>query len=112
MAEPLIRPPDIEADITYLSTESGGRKSAVRSGYRPNHDFGLDGMLNDAHHEYAGVESVAPGQTARARIWLLAPDYQLGRLHPGFGFKVLEGAHVVAHAVIVSVLNTALRSGA
>lgn len=103
------RPPDIEADISFLGAESGGRSNAVRSGYRPNHDFGLDGMLNDAHHEYPGVESVAPGTTARAQLWLLAPAFQAGRLQPGFTFTVQEGLRVVAHGVIVEVINPALR---
>ena len=105
-------PPDIEADISFLSTEAGGKSNAVRSGYRPNHDFGLDGMLNDAHHEYIGVESVTPGTVARAQLWLLAPEYQAGRFSPGFKFVVQEGAHVVAHGVIVNVVNPALRASA
>ena len=105
-------PPDIEADISFLSTEAGGKSNSVRSGYRPNHDFGLNGMLNDAHHEYIGVESVAPGTTARAQLWLLAPEYQVGRLYPGFKFTVQEGPHVVAHGVIVNVVNPALQASA
>lgn len=103
-------PPDIEADISYLSTGSGGKSRSVRSGYRPNHDFGLAGILNDAHHEYVGVESVAPGTTARALLWLLAPEYQTGRFFPGFKFKVQEGNRVVAHGVIVNVVNPMLRA--
>ncbi len=101
--------PDIEADISFISTEAGGKTNAVRSGYRPQHDFGLDGMFNDAHHEYIGVESVPPGTTARAQLWLLAPEFQVGRLFPGFKFSVHEGVHVVAHGIIVSVVNPALR---
>lgn len=105
------QPPDIEADITYLSTEAGGKKNSVHSGYRPSHDFGIEGTFNDGHHEYA-VESIAPGGTARAEIWLLAPERQVGRFSPGFRFTVHEGAHLVAHGVIVNVINTALASRA
>jgi hypothetical protein len=36
-----VRPPDIEAEITYLPTAEGGRRSPAASGYRPTHDFGL-----------------------------------------------------------------------
>src|SRR4051794_11380480 len=53
-----IRPPDIEAEIRFISAEKGGRASAAISGYRPSHDFGHGGML-DAAHEYIGCESVA-----------------------------------------------------
>lgn len=106
------RAPDLEADITFLSTEAGGKRCATRSNYRPSHDFGLDGMLNDAHHEFVGCESVVPGETARSRLWLLAPEYQVGRFYPGFRFTVHEAHHLVAHGVIVSVVNPALRAGA
>ena len=105
-------PPDIEADITFLSTEHGGRSDPARSGYRPSHDFGVDGMLNDAQHGYVGIESVAPGQTARAELWLLAPEYQAGRFFPGFKFTVHEGGQLVARGVIVKVVNPALRVSA
>ena len=109
----MVRPPhpaDIEADITFLSAEAGGKSSSTRSGYRPTHDFGLPDMFFGAVHEYVGVESVAPGATARAQLWLLAPECQVGRLVPGFKFTVLEGAHIVAHGVIVNVINSALRA--
>ena len=105
------QPPDIEAEITYISTDAGGKKNSVRSGYRPTHNFGVEGMFNDAHHEY-DVESVAPGETARAELWLLAPEYQIGRLSPGFRFTVHEGPHLVAHGVIVNVINQSLRERA
>lgn len=106
------RPPDLEADITFLSTEEGGKKCAVRSNYRPSHDFGLVGMLNDAHHEFVGCESVAPGETARSTLWLLAPECQVGRFYPGFEFTVHEANHLVARGVIVAVVNPVLRAGA
>jgi len=106
-----IRPPDIEAQISFLPTEQGGRRSLALSGYRPNHDFGLDGMLNDAAHEYIGCESAAPGQTVNANMWFLAPQYQEGHLHPGFKFTVQEGSRIVGHGVVTKVINTALQSG-
>lgn len=104
------RPPDIEADICFLSSQDSGKSGPIRSGYRPHHDFGLDGMFNDAYHEYIGVESVTPGTTARAQLWFLAPEYQAGRLHPGFKFIVQEGSHIVAHGVVVHVLNPTLQA--
>jgi translation elongation factor EF-Tu-like GTPase len=65
------RPPrdaDIEARIYILRTEEGGRKTPVQTGYRPCHDFGLDGILNDAQHEYIGTETVGLGETANAYL--------------------------------------------
>ncbi len=36
-------PPDIEAEITFVPTEQGGRKTPAFSGYRPQ--FYYDGMI-------------------------------------------------------------------
>ncbi len=105
-----VRPPDIEAEISFLATELGGRRSPAVSGYRPNHDFGLEGVLNDAAHEYVGCDSVSPGQSAKANIWFLAPQYQEGRLYPGFKFTVQEGSRIVGHGVVTQVINTVLRN--
>lgn len=104
-----IRPADIEAEITFLTSAQGGRKSSAISGYRPNHDFGLDGMLNDASHEYINTQVVALGQTVMANMWFLVAQYQAGRLHPGFRFTVQEGSRVVGHGVITQVFNAELQ---
>jgi translation elongation factor EF-Tu-like GTPase len=107
-----VRPADFEAEVAFLPTAQGGRESPARSGYRASHDFGLEGALNDAAHEYVGCESVAPGQSASAKLWLLAPHYQQGRLYSGFNFTVQEGARVVGHGVVTNVINASLQRGA
>jgi translation elongation factor EF-Tu-like GTPase len=104
------RPPDIEAEITFLSTADSGRQTYVLSGYRPSHNFGIPGMLNDAVHEYIGPGKVEPGESALANIWLLTPEYQEGRLYPGFTFTVQEGSRVVGHGVIRRIPNESLQS--
>jgi len=101
------RPADLEAQISFLGTQEGGRRRPVKSGYRPNHDFGLPGELNDAQHEYP-QEWVLPGTTTPALLWLLLPERQAGRLLPGFRFTVQEGGRVVGHGEITRVLNRAL----
>jgi translation elongation factor EF-Tu-like GTPase len=106
------RPPDLEADISFLATSDGGRRSAAHSGYRPDHNFGVRGTLNGAAHEYVGQNSVEPGETARANLWLLAPECQQGRLQEGFAFTVQEGPRVVGNGVIRKVLNASLRANA
>jgi translation elongation factor EF-Tu-like GTPase len=98
-----IRPPDIEAEISFITTENGGRRSAVISGYRPNHDFGFGEML-DAAHEYPDCESVAPGQKAKTSMWFLAPLYRADSLRTGMKFTVQEGDHVVGHGVVTKIM--------
>ena len=104
-------PPDLEAEISFLPTEQGGREAPASSGYRAAHDFGVTGMLNDAMHEYVGCQSVIPGSSAKATLRFLAPEYQSRRLHPGIRFTVQEGSHIVGHGVILSVVNPELRDG-
>lgn len=104
-------PADIEARITFLTTEAGGRSGPAASGYRPHHDFGVPGEFNDAQHEYPDDDWVQPGQQARALLWLLDPERQAGRLHVGFRFTVHEGRKVVATGEILHVLNAVLRRG-
>lgn len=103
-----VRPPDLQAEISLLPTEQGGRQGPAVSGYRPNHDFELAGTLNDAAHEYIGTDTLYPGQTSLANIWLLAPQYQQGRLHVGFRFTVQEGSKIVGNGVITEVLSKEL----
>lgn len=105
------RAPDIVAEISLLSTGQGGRHTPALSGYSPNHNFGLESGLCDGVHEYIGLESLAPGCTSGANVWLLTPELQKGRLYSGFKFTVQEGARIVGHGVITRVVNDGLRRG-
>jgi hypothetical protein len=99
------REPDLEALIGALPTEDGGRRTPMLSGYRPSHDFRLSGELDDATHEYPDTGQVAPGETERAKLWLLAPDRQIERLFAGKLFTVQEGPRVVGNGRILRVIN-------
>ena len=103
------RPADLEAKISYLPTEDGGRQGPVQSGYRAPQDFGPEEGWNDAQHEYPDDDWVHPGQTARALLWLLHPDLLKGRLEPGSEFTVHEGGRTVGHCRITQVLNKELK---
>jgi translation elongation factor EF-Tu-like GTPase len=103
-----LRPADLEVRVSYLSTDAGGRKTAVSSGIRPDHDFGLIGELHGAQHEYPEQDWVEPGTSAKALLWLIAPDVQKARFYPGLKFTVQEGPKVVGHGEVVAVLNKEL----
>lgn len=96
-------PPDIEAEITFVSTEHGGRKTLAFSGYRPQ--FYYEGHDWDADQEFPDVESVSPGQTVRAFLRFLSPHLHVGRLQPGLEFQVREGTRVVAHGRVTKILH-------
>lgn len=103
------REPDIEAEITVKFTSAGGRKLPMLSGYRPNHDFGMEGMLNDAMHEYPEKGSISPGEKGIANLWFLMPECQVGRLFVGMEFTVQEGGRLVGMGKITRIINGALQ---
>lgn len=96
-------PPDIEAEIYFLTTEEGGRKTPAYSGYRPQ--FFYDGNHWDARQDYVGVSEVYPGQTATTELTFANPEYQIGKLYPGKEFLVREGQQVVARGKVTKILN-------
>jgi len=103
------REPDLDAIVGATPTDAGGLRNPMPTGYRPCHDFGLPSELNDAVHEYPDSGQIAPGETARATLWFLAPERQHRRLFAGMLFTVQEGSRVVGNGRITSVLNDRLR---
>ena len=102
------RVPDIEAQVYALSTEEGGRKTAFLSGYRPTHNFGKNGHLNDGMHDYPEAGRIELGTTGRALITLLCPDENHGLLSIGGEFTVQEGSRIVGRGRITALLNSKL----
>lgn len=97
------RPPDIEAQIYFLTTAEGGRNGPVRSGYRPQ--FVYDDHHWDAHQEYPEREWVELGETARALLWFLSPECHWGKVSPGMEFEIMEGSRVVGRGTVAAILN-------
>jgi translation elongation factor EF-Tu-like GTPase len=98
-------PPDVEAEITFVSTQAGGRSTPAFSRYSPQ--FHFDGDDWDAVHDYPDVEAVYPGQTARALLRFIRPEYVVGRIYPGLEFQIREGERVVAHGKVTKILRLA-----
>ncbi|MBK9940612.1 MAG: hypothetical protein IPP13_03190 [Kouleothrix sp.] len=94
---------DIEAEITFLTTEQGGRKTPAFSGYRPQ--FYYDGHDWDAVHDYGDIAQVAPGQTVTAFLSFLSPEYHIDRLYPGKEFQLREGQRVIGCGRVTKILD-------
>ena len=95
--------PDIEAEISFLSAEEGGRKNCVYSGYRGQ--FFYEGHDWDADQQYPEVDEVLPGQLVRATIRFLSPENHLGRVVPGMPFEIREGSRTVGRGVVTKILH-------
>jgi translation elongation factor EF-Tu-like GTPase len=96
---------NVEAEVTFLPTEHGGRKgfAPVLSGYRPQ--FYFECVDYDALHEYPDVPQVHPGETARVFLTFHHPELLVGRLLPGKPFLIREGHRVVGYGTVIRILQ-------
>jgi translation elongation factor EF-Tu-like GTPase len=95
--------PDVEAELTFLTTEEGGRQSFVLSGYRPQFFYG--GEDHVAIQEFLGKERVYPGESVTIHVHLLHPELLYRRMRLGDSFTLREGLRVVAKGRITRILN-------
>ena len=96
-------PQDIEAVITFLRTEDGGKTRPVFSGYRGQ--FYYDGQDWDAEQAYIGVERVNPGDTVTTQLKFTRPQFHVGKIAVGMEFLIREGKWTVATGRVTRILN-------
>jgi translation elongation factor EF-Tu-like GTPase len=94
--------PHIEAEVRFLTTEEGGRRTPVKSGYRGQ--FFYDGLDWDANHDYPDVEWVQPGDIVRSLICFMSPEKHVGKVVLGKEFSIREGTRVIAKGRVVRLL--------
>src|SRR5262249_9569480 len=95
----------IEARISFLRPDEGGRHSPVSSGYRPQFHYASDAQVWDAQHTYPDVASVAPGDSVRAILCFTSPEYHRGRIELGMPFEIREGAKLVGRGVVTRIID-------
>jgi translation elongation factor EF-Tu-like GTPase len=94
---------DIEAELTLLPTEHGGRKGPTFSGYRPQFYYLGDDW--DAVHTYVGVAEVRPGDTVTVQLQFINPGAHVGRVFAGMPFLIREGQRVVGYGRVTRLLD-------
>ena len=95
--------PDVEALVSFLSTEAGGRQGAVVSDYRG--DFYFQGQYYVAVHEFLDRESVEPGQTVQVALRFLRPKLLAPLLDVNATFEIREGPNTVATGRVTKVVD-------
>jgi translation elongation factor EF-Tu-like GTPase len=106
----LLKMIDLIAEIRFLSTEEGGRRSPIMSGCRPMHNFEHPaGHVNDAAHHYRDTDCAFPGETVVAELTLAVPEKNFGRLYVGMPFTVQEASRIVGRGVIKEICNPQLQ---
>ena len=101
--------PDFVAQLKYLTTEEGGRRCYVASGYRPHFQIEEKQYLTTSEQLFLDKDKVFPGDTATAEIRILSVEAFEGLLYEGLQFKLSEGLRIVATGVIKTVINEKLK---
>lgn len=97
----------IRAVIHFASTAQGGRKTPIRSGYRPPFYF-----RSDPNTGYDGVVTLEdrsqamPGEECIAHVRFIHPELVWDLLEPNARFTIQEGARVVASGTVLQVLHS------
>jgi len=90
-----------------LRSDEGGRTGGIRSGYRPNHNFGEadDQVFYIGQIEFEGRETIEPGESREVLVTFISgPGLELA-LQPGRRWRIQEGPRLVATAVLLEVLS-------
>lgn len=102
---------DFIAELQFLTTEQGGRKTYAASGYRPHIEFSdYPEYLTSGQQTYIGQETAEPGAQVLAEIAILSKDYFAKRLYNHMEFKFCEGARTIGYGKIMEIHNNDLRS--
>jgi len=96
---------DFIAELRYLTTEEGGRKTPAFSGYRPHIKFEFTNMQTSGQQTFLNRETVYPGDKVDAEIKILSADYFANSLEEGMTFKFMEGPITIGTGKITSILN-------
>src|SRR4051794_13811094 len=98
---------EIEANIRYLTTEEGGRRSGVASDYRGQ--FFYEGNDYDGFQFFPDLkdgEKVVLGTTLRALIRFSQVRWEevhSKKIEVGMPFQIREGARTVGRGVVTKV---------
>lgn len=99
---------DFIAELSYLSTEEGGRKTPAKSGYRPHVKFYFDEMHTTGQQTFIDKEWVNPGESIKAKIKILAVDHFSNSLTEGMNFGFWEGSKLIGKGKISYIVNSRL----
>jgi hypothetical protein len=99
----MIAPKDIEAIITLLPTEQGGKTGIISNDYRSQ--FRYDGQDWDVRYQLIDNFEVRPGETAWAIISFLSPQCHIGKIYEGMKFEMREGGKTIGEGKVTKILE-------
>jgi len=102
--------PHFRALLSLNSTEADGRLRPIESGFRTNFDLGVLGTHNTVRIVFPSGNSLSPGHSDEALIYLVASDFQNGRLFVGMEFSMFEGSRLIGNGTILGIYDQRLCS--
>jgi len=96
----------IEASVTLLKSDEGGREHPITDRYRPNHNFDFpdQNRMFIGQFDMSENEWIYPGETNLVTISFLNSIGLREKLIPNCEWKLQEGTHIVGKAVLSFVL--------
>lgn len=101
--------PHFIAELVYRKTEDGGRKTAVKNGYRGQVKFEFAERTSGVQ-KFIGKEYVFPGEKVVAEIAVLSPHFLKGKLEVGMAFTIHEGLTLVATGKVMEIFHEDLKA--
>lgn len=95
----------IRARLRLLTTEEGGRRTPISTGYRSSWAFppGVHDQRHDGPLVLEDAETLAVGDEADVRIHPLVP-HLWPLVAPGLRLEMFEGARLVGEATVLAVI--------
>ena len=100
----------IKARLTLYSTENGGRKTAIKTGYRPNHVFEYRENSSDFVTTYIGQiefkkEWILPNETADVEVLFIKHQNIENMIQKGRIWWIHEGKRKLGEAEILEIIS-------
>lgn len=100
------RPPIVvRANLTPLPTEEGGRRSGVRSGYRPNHNVGGpdDREFYVGQVDFSSDDLIGLGDLREVLVRFISGPGLQEKLQVRRSWRIQEGSRLVGEATVLEV---------
>lgn len=101
---------NIIAELTLYSTENGGRKTGIGTGYRPNHVLEYLPNSNDFPTTYIGQidfdkERIFPGETENVKVMFLRHQNIEELIKEGRTWWIHEGPRKIGEAKVLEIIT-------
>ena len=98
----------VKAKIYLLTPEEGGRKTGIKSGYRPNHVFEKSNNIKEIHayigeFQFSDQDIIQPGQTKIVTVRFLRNPVVEKYIKVGQKWFIYEVPRLVAEGEIIEV---------